>query len=336
MADKDDYKPGTIKYPHDHFVKEVLSHKENARSFLENYLPEEIRHLFDIASLEIEKDSFIAQDLQDYYSDLLYKVRFAGHEGYVYLLFEHKSYAEKWITLQLLEYILQIWKLKRMQGQKLPMVIPLVLYHGKTQWKIGLKLSDLLEHKEDTLLRYIPDFQYILYDLSSYTDKDIRGIEKLKVMLYLLKYISSSELGERLSEILRLLKDMPESEMDYLVAITVYILHTTEISYQKFSEVVAKNISRKGGEIAMTTAEQLIAQGKLEGLKEGLKEGKMEGLKEGLKEGKMEGLKEGKMEGLKEGKMEVVRGALKMGLDVETISKLTGVDKAEIRKLQSV
>ena len=92
-----------IRNPHDRFVKESLSLKENARSFLENYLPEEILNLVDLGSLEIEKDSFVAQDLQDYYSDLLYKVRFSGHDGYVYLLFEHKSYCERWISLQLLE-----------------------------------------------------------------------------------------------------------------------------------------------------------------------------------------------------------------------------------------
>ena len=108
MAEKKEQK--SIKNPHDKFFKETLGMRKNARSFLENYLPVQIRELIQIDSLEIEKDSFVTQELQDYYSDLLYKVKFGSYDGYIYLLFEHKSYSEKWICLQLLEYILQIWK----------------------------------------------------------------------------------------------------------------------------------------------------------------------------------------------------------------------------------
>ena len=96
---------GQLRNPHDRFFKETLSVKENARSFLENYLPDEIRAITQIESLEIEKDSFVTEELRDYYSDLLYNVKFSDREGYIYLLFEHKSYGEKLIGLQLLEYI---------------------------------------------------------------------------------------------------------------------------------------------------------------------------------------------------------------------------------------
>jgi predicted transposase/invertase (TIGR01784 family) len=54
----------------------------------------------------------------------------------------------------------------------------------------------------------------------------------------------------------------------------------------------------------------------------------------GLHEGEQIGIKKGKEEGLKEGKIEDVLNALKIGLDVETIHKITGVAKEEIRKLQ--
>ena len=120
-------------------------------------------------------------------------------------------------------------------------------------------MSDLLKCKEESLLKYVPNFEYILYDFASYSDEEIIGTEKLKVMLYLLKYIWSSDIENRLGNLLR---NLPDSEMAYLVSITVYILHATKVPLQKFAEIVEQNISKKGGEIVMTTAEQLICQGK--------------------------------------------------------------------------
>ena len=66
------------------------------------------------------------------------------------------------------------------------------------------------------------------------------------------------------------------------------------------------------------------------GRKEGIKEGRKEGIKEGLKEGRKEGIKEG----CKEGKIEVVKSSLKIGLDYETISAITGLSVEEIEKLR--
>jgi predicted transposase/invertase (TIGR01784 family) len=58
----------------------------------------------------------------------------------------------------------------------------------------------------------------------------------------------------------------------------------------------------------------------------------------GLKKGKEEGLKEGEQIGIQKGEQigiqKTVVNALKSGLDVDTIHKITGVSKEEIRKLQ--
>jgi predicted transposase/invertase (TIGR01784 family) len=54
----------------------------------------------------------------------------------------------------------------------------------------------------------------------------------------------------------------------------------------------------------------------------------------GLEEGKQAGLQEGEQIGVQKGKTEAVLNALKIGLDVETIHKITGMSKEEICKLQ--
>jgi predicted transposase/invertase (TIGR01784 family) len=85
--------------------KQIWSDRETAADFLANYLPKGISGLIDLKTLEICKDSFVDKNLKEYFSDLLYKVSLEGKTGYVYLLFEHKSYSKKATSLQLLSYI---------------------------------------------------------------------------------------------------------------------------------------------------------------------------------------------------------------------------------------
>ena len=68
-------------------------------------------------------------------------------------------------------------------------------------------------------------------------------------------------------------------------------------------------------------------------------EGKEEGLKEGLKEGRKEGLKEGtekgREEGIKETRILTAKTMLSEGLDINIISKVTGIAIAELKELET-
>ena len=49
--------------PHDKLFRKTYGTKENARSFLINYLPGQVLKLVDLSTLEISKDSFIEKDI---------------------------------------------------------------------------------------------------------------------------------------------------------------------------------------------------------------------------------------------------------------------------------
>ena len=131
-----------LKNPHDLLCRKTLGNRKNARSFLQHYLPRAVLDAIDLNSVEIEKDSFITDELQEYFSDLLYKVRFEKQPGYIYALIEHKSYSEKHIGLQLIEYMLQCWKVKKREKQPLPIILPIIIYHGQEKWKGGQSFAD--------------------------------------------------------------------------------------------------------------------------------------------------------------------------------------------------
>lgn len=80
---------------------------------------DKVLKLVDLNTLEISKDSFIEKDLAEYHSDILYKVKLTnGSQGFIYVLFEHKSYYDRFVHLQLLEYMVKIWRLYIKQHKK--------------------------------------------------------------------------------------------------------------------------------------------------------------------------------------------------------------------------
>lgn len=138
---------GIINKPHDKFFKETLSNIETTRSFMENYLPKEILAITDLEKLTVEKDSYIDKELEEVFSDILFKANINGKEGYIYFLFEHKSYLSDKVAIQLLKYIIKIWeqKTEKEKHKRLPLIIPLVIYHGENIWNIDRNLIGLID-----------------------------------------------------------------------------------------------------------------------------------------------------------------------------------------------
>ena len=112
------------------------------------------------------------------FSDLLYQASLKdGTDSYVYVLFEHKSYPEPLDAFHLLRYMIRIWEQDLKQGfsGKLPSVIPLVIYHGTAIWKVNERFISLFKGPEE-LECFLPDFTYVLCDISRFSDEEIKGV----------------------------------------------------------------------------------------------------------------------------------------------------------------
>ncbi|MBU1195839.1 MAG: Rpn family recombination-promoting nuclease/putative transposase [Proteobacteria bacterium] len=272
-----------IQNSHDSLFKETWSNKANAKAFLENYLPKEVLNVVNLDSLEICKDTFIENDLKNYYSDMLYKVNIGDTPGYIYFLFEHKSYPDKLVHLQLLEYMIKIWRLdlKQSKRKKLSIIVPLLLYHGPQKWKVKEHFSSMLAGPVDIMSDYIPDFRYVLYDLSKYSDNDIKGTITARVVMLIFKHIFEQDFAQKLPGIFSLLKDLSEKEtgLQYFETLIKYIFSNVEdITTEQFQTIVSKTLSEDKGDMIMTLAEKLRNEGRETGLKKGLEQGLVEGI----------------------------------------------------------
>ncbi|MGY4687828.1 Rpn family recombination-promoting nuclease/putative transposase [Petrotoga sp. DB-2] len=256
--------------------------KKIAQNFLENYLPTEITKVLDLNYLTKEDKSYVDEDLKESHSDMLYKTRINGKDGYIYILFEHKSYNDPRVLLQLLKYILRIWEEKyNTKTNKLPIIIPLVIYNGENKWNIETKLINLIEGIEELpeiMKQYIPTYQYEIYDFSPEEKLGIVGLANLKAILQTTR-VARVKTGEKFDEELRRafefligIKDK-KTFNELFESCMLYLMYTRDdINIEKVKEV-AKKVMDERGELIMTIAEKLKNEGKLEGERKGKLEG---------------------------------------------------------------
>src|SRR5690625_1683786 len=113
--------------PHDKFFKGTFSHSEVVSDFVKHYLPEEILAIIDVTTIVPLRDSFIQKELEAFYSDLLFEVNFKEEKGYLYFLFEHKSYTDETIAFQLLVYMREIWD-RQIEKERAESLAPIFTY----------------------------------------------------------------------------------------------------------------------------------------------------------------------------------------------------------------
>ena len=273
-----------LNSPHDRFFKAVFGRAEVAAEFLERYLPPVVAGMLDWTTLRAAKDAFLDADLAQHPVDLLYAVDVhGGGSGYVQVLFEHKSYVESRINLDLLRYRVRIWEQWLSAGNTglLPVIVPVVVYHGVRKWGVTRQFAEEVE-KIPALQGYVPTCVYHLVDVGHAQDEDLRGAVIMHTALLTLKYIFRDELRERLPEILGLLRALEQgsSGLDYLHALLRYLAQATNtdrLNDEDLRRVVTQTLSG-GGELMMTIAEQWVQEGRQEGWQKGRQEGRQEGL----------------------------------------------------------
>ena len=256
----------TLSGPHDRFFKAVFGRTEVAAEFLARYLPPAVATALDWTTLRAAKDSFLDSGLAQHPTDLLYEVNpRGGGTGYIHVLFEHKSYVESRIALDLLRYRVRIWEQCLNAGHtgRLPVIVPVVVYHGAKAWRVSRRFADAVADVP-ALRECIPDCIYYLIDLSRYRDEELQGAVMLHTALLTLKYIFRDDLRERLPEILGLLRELEQSSsgLDYVITLLRYLAQgasTERLNRDELRRVATAVLSE--GNLMMTIADEWVQEG---------------------------------------------------------------------------
>jgi len=260
---------------HDGFVKKLLEDPDNARDFLRIALPENVLACLDLSQLSIESPSHPGGEGEsERFSDIVVKVtlkeELAGQalQAEVYIIYEHKSYKDKGVSLQLLGYMLRKWEQDERSGQPLRVIIPLVFYHGAAKWDVSLNFSDMIKAPE-ALKCYVPQFVYSLYDtvgfgLSNEQGQAIKNNLILLSSLLLLKnaMIDNVELHRIY---FRLWSGRNEEYREFWRLQIRYLLDFTEMGKDELQGIYNEEC-KTGGDTMPSLAQRLFEDGKQQGM----------------------------------------------------------------------
>ena len=266
---------------HDRFFKQIFTRPENVRDFITTYLPAGIVTHLDMDSLEVVSGSFVEEDLTEYFSDVVVKTWvMQGNPADLYFLFEHKSGPERYARVQVLQYMTNRWYAQVRKGLPgpLPLIIPVVIYHGTRTWKFSLDFKELFEPPSVDFGPYIPRFEHILHDISHLDESEIKGTIVLQVVQLLLKYIQTQELRNRLPQIMELLGRLGEKERltEYLQVMLEYVFQASEhVDVHDVREALQK--VPQGEKLMPTIAEKLRQEGVQQGMQQGMQQGEIQG-----------------------------------------------------------
>ena len=268
---------------HDTFVRENLGRKEMAQDFLQNYLPPDILRHLEMNTLSICKDTFITREAREKrHSDLLYRVNTRqGDSAFFYFLFEHKSDRKHFVALQLMEYMVAIWNLHLDQHpkcKKLPLIIPIVIYHDKNR-QTALPLRDLVLLPDEDLFRYVPDFDIVSYDFSAGSELKIMGKIRLELFLLALRAKTDPTARKHLEAIFQRLAQLDDdaTSIEIMRTLLDYVGQVVDDDQCKVHELWTHYLLEQKEDVMATLAQKWRMEGEILGVKKGRTEGRMEG-----------------------------------------------------------
>tara|TARA_R110002096_G_scaffold44524_10_gene119951 strand:- start:60157 stop:61209 length:1053 start_codon:yes stop_codon:yes gene_type:complete len=283
-----------VRHPHDALIKRSFGDAEHAAGELKAVLPASLVSAIDWATLAVEPQAPIDSHLQLRQMDMLYSVTIKGHPALLYTVFEAQRTVDKSMSLRLLIYMARIWDdWMRSRGNEWPPppIVPLVLYHGEGHWNRSTQFDDLFELGPElyaALKPFIPKFSFLLDDLSSLPDDDLKQREltaRAMLVLAALKHGPSPRMHPDFwvawQEPVRALLAQ-EGGPDELLTVLWYILQVNaQIDQEQLGDVMLKHFGPKAEEVAVTAGQRLIQQGRQEGRQEGRQQGRQEGRQEG-------------------------------------------------------
>ena len=237
----------TTNSKHDKLFKVILSNKQEAVGFIKKVMKS--KEDITTKNIELYNKEYITEKFEKRETDITYKIA----EKNTYIIIEHQSTVDRTMPYRIQRYKMllmnEIINKKEMKkvGYEFPRVIAIVLYTGRSKWKVE-KLEDLQRPLE--WYREI-DKEFELVDVNKYTEeelmkdelvitkamliekqKDARKIrdilnkdnpEKIKLLLEILKYILLNSKSEEIrKEADKIIKEYKGGEEAVLNMVTVY------------------------------------------------------------------------------------------------------------------
>lgn len=296
---------------HDSGYKLLFSHPEMVKDLLTGFVHDDWVGQCDFDSLEKVNGSYVSDDLRSREDDAIWRIRWGDDWLYLYLLLEFQSTVDHFMAVRILNYVSLLYqdliRSERLTSRdKLPPVLPIVLYNGETRWRAPVNLQALMHLPPKGLEAFQPQASYLLLDEGSYGNAELSRINNLVSALFQLENSRGSEdIREVLKCLLEWLKAPEQTSLRR--AFTVWIGRVLLPAKAPSEPIKEFNDLQEVHTMLAERVKQWVQEWKEEGLQEGLQEGRQKGLQEGRQKGLQEGIREGIREGLEQGRQQGIQ-----------------------------
>ena len=188
--------------------KLLFSTREMVRALVQGFVPDDNwLHSLDYATLEKMPCSYISDDMHHDADDVVWRVKVGGDWVYLYLLIQCESQVDPWMAVQVMRCVGLLYQdlIKADQvlpDNKLPPVLPIVLYIGDAPWTAATNIHALIPQVPGLVSQFLPNLPYLLIAENQYTDTMLAEMKNLLASALLLQRPHNQAAAQKLLDLL--------------------------------------------------------------------------------------------------------------------------------------
>ena len=260
----------------DSLMGAMLSDLDIARAAIKKALPDAAQNVFEFSTLKPVDTAFIDRRFKQSFADKVFEAETTDGKGYIGVLVEHQSTADKYMVLRLREYVCQIIRHHLGEGHEhYPVVLPIVIYNGKIK-PYPYDTDFYAYFQNPPLAKQLMTAPHALVDLSVMPDEVLLEDKLTAYPFLLMKHIQLQNQWMPIMKqlvkhhVLRYLDSIDKGHIaEKLVYFTQVEAEILPEQRQEFISLIDAQ-SHDLGEKAMTLFEHAKEQGMQQGMQQGI------------------------------------------------------------------
>ncbi len=246
--------------PFDDFFRRILQNRKIVEELLKVLVNKSWVKDLDFLTLRTDKDTYVSKKHKKSADDMIWKINYRNHTStsnptaviHIVIMLEVQSSNDNKMPFRFLDYIgsyyeNQFKSIKK--DEKIPTIIPILLYVGETSWNAKIKFHDLVHIPDKKLKRYIPDFEYIPIIMDKISKKKLSEAESvLARLLSLNKSKNKDEFKELCHNLFKFIKikniDEQKEYLEYFMSY-IHLVLKAPISKDEAQKIADKVVEEE-------------------------------------------------------------------------------------------
>jgi Putative transposase, YhgA-like len=200
---------------HDRSYRLLFSQPRMVEDLIRRFVAEPWIEKLDFTTLERVNGSHVAENLQSRDGDVVWRLRVRGDPSTcVYVLVEFQSEVQRFMALRQSVYVGLFCQQLVKQGELapgglLPLVLSIVIYNGKVDWRAPRELAELIQVVDGSEV-YAPRLRYLLIAMEKCKPADLQGSNLVALLIRLERSRTRSSLRQIIRDLVAALPGSDE------------------------------------------------------------------------------------------------------------------------------